>query len=109
MPNIGAIGTTADAWRNNSVLGAGGPLRSAHNDLSARIHGASDADADAIGISYEFRLHAWHGCWYRKRRWRDKDLANDNVYFDAPDFYQTPVIEDVTITYLGPVVFYHWR
>ena len=99
MPDIRS--GTGYAWLNHSVLGGGGPLRSADNDLSTRIHGASAA------ISYELRLHAWHGYGTagKQRGWDN----SSKVFIDAPDFYQTPVIEDVTITYLGPVVFYHWR
>jgi len=72
------------------VLGGGGPLRSV---TDYTIHSTSST------MHYEVKMLSYHG---------DPDGdAEKNQRFER--HWQTPVFEDITITYLGPVVFFHWR
>jgi hypothetical protein len=72
-------------------LGGGAPLRL--NTVVPPHAGPVIQSAGAPTISYHLYLNAYRG----------------DATQGEPPYYQTPIIEDVTITYLGPVVFFHWR
>lgn len=67
-------------------LGAGVPLRNSANDT---ISGNGD-------LAYKVHLFPSHG----------EEASNEMGKLKGR---QTPVLQDITITVLGPIVFYHWR
>jgi hypothetical protein len=52
-------------------------------------------------LRYELALNAWYGGIHKN--------PEQDVWVQYPRFWQSPVVEDVTITYLGPVTFLNWR
>lgn len=69
------------------LLGGGCPI--VRNDDT----GQPVPPASGNTIQYVVRLSAWHG-----------ETAKG-----VPRYWQTPVFEDITITYLSPVTFFHWK
>ena len=75
-----------------SDLGGGALLDGRRDSVSSRPIEDSYT-AGTTRIKYKLHLTAYNGAWRE----------------GYPFYCQSPIVEDVTITYLGPVVFFRWR
>ena len=90
-------GEPAGGYYNEDGLCTSLPLRKDVSTVS-ELAGTDNLLWNQAGSSlrYEIKLSAYH--W-----------AGTNVAQGFPRFWQVPFVEDVTISYFGPVVFLHWQ
>ena len=82
---------------NEPVLGGGAALRTGHNTDPQKNDLISSSSTNTI--SYKVYLLPFHG----------EDAGSTTEPKSKLKGRQTPVLDDITITYLGPVIFFHWH
>ena len=85
--------TRNPAWDGEPWLGGGGALLDGRRDSASSRPIEDSYTAGTTRIKYKLHLTAYNGAWRE----------------GYPFYCQSPIVEDVTITYLGPVVFFRWR